>query len=85
MKTKAELDDLKAQWKADPCWDIADTEGFEEHAKELQAYQDELERKAEEDYQARVSMKAEKLNCSLETASYFIRLEQRIEYLEMRK
>ena len=85
MKTKQEIDDLKANWKADPCWDIADTEGFEEHAEELQAYQDELERKSEEDYKQRVTLKAEKLNCSFETASYFIRLEQRIEYLEMRK
>lgn len=35
MKTEWELLDLKTQWKADPCWDIEDTEGFEEHRTEL--------------------------------------------------
>ena len=36
MKTQADVVDLKAQWKADPCWDIGCTEGFEDYAEELE-------------------------------------------------
>jgi hypothetical protein len=32
------VDTLKAQWLRDPCWDIEDTEGFEDHREELLAY-----------------------------------------------
>jgi len=83
MATENELKELKAQWKADPCWDIEDTEGFEEHAEELKQYRLTTEAEWEDNYKSLVSMKAEKLNCSFETASYFLRLEQRIERLEM--
>lgn len=38
QRTAAELEDLKAQWEADPCWDIEETEGFEAHYDELFAY-----------------------------------------------
>lgn len=42
-KTRAEIDALKENWRSDPSWDIADTEGFEEHRTELAAYQAEVE------------------------------------------
>lgn len=35
MKTREELNGLKEQWVADPCWDIETTEGFEEYQAEL--------------------------------------------------
>jgi len=35
MATKEELTALKLNWMGDPCWDIEDTEGFEEHRDEL--------------------------------------------------
>lgn len=35
MKTEEEVRKLKANWQADPIWDIEDTEGFEEHREEL--------------------------------------------------
>lgn len=35
MKTEEEIRALKANWQADPIWDIEDTEGFEEHREEL--------------------------------------------------
>ena len=38
MKTKAEVHALKTNWAADPIWCLAETEGFEEHADELQEY-----------------------------------------------
>ena len=36
------VEDLKAQWIDDGCWDLADTEGFEEHRDELQAFEDKI-------------------------------------------
>ncbi len=35
MKTEQEVHELKANWQADPIWDIEETEGFEEHRAEL--------------------------------------------------
>ena len=42
MKTDAEIKELKRQWEYDPCWDIEDTEGFEEHREELTRFHEEL-------------------------------------------
>ena len=39
-KTREEIESLKASWSEDPCWDIEDTEGFEEHRAELLAYRE---------------------------------------------
>ena len=39
------LDGLKENWKQDPCWDIEDTEGFEEFHNELLAWRKEYEAK----------------------------------------
>lgn len=35
MKTREEEEDLKQNWVNDPCWDIEETEGFEEYREEL--------------------------------------------------
>jgi hypothetical protein len=77
-KTKEELDDLKAQWKADPCWDIADTEGFEDHKEELQAYQDatNIEWRVKEN--KRLVDKAFLLGCTVQLVQYIERLEDKI-------
>lgn len=37
-KTICEIQNLKRQWINDPCWDIENTEGFEEHKEELLKY-----------------------------------------------
>jgi hypothetical protein len=42
-KTRQEVEELKASWRRDPCWDIADTEGFEEYKVELLAFQRQME------------------------------------------
>ena len=41
--TTDELDALKASWLTDPCWDIEDTEGFEDDKEELLAFRKERE------------------------------------------
>lgn len=43
MKTRQEIEKLKAEWREDQGWDIADTEDFEDHAAELGAYQAQVE------------------------------------------
>ncbi len=35
QRSEAEIEDLKQQWLADPCWDIETSEGFEGHRTEL--------------------------------------------------
>lgn len=51
MPTKAELDKLKESWLKDPCWDIEETEGFEEHKEELRAFR--LEKESEWEIEAK--------------------------------
>ena len=41
MKSREELENLKRNWKQDPCYDIEDTEGFEEYREELLAFSKE--------------------------------------------
>lgn len=43
MKTRQEIEKLKADWRQDQGWDLADSEGFEDHAAELGAYQAQVE------------------------------------------
>jgi hypothetical protein len=40
---KVTIDQLKEQWKADRCWDIERTEGFEEQRQELYVWRLEFE------------------------------------------
>lgn len=40
---KEEIEELKRNWSIDPCWDIEDTEGFEDHKTELKLYRLECE------------------------------------------
>lgn len=43
MRSEDAIDKLKENWKKDPCWDIEDTEGFENHREELLAWRIEYE------------------------------------------
>lgn len=38
MATKEDIESLKRIWCLDPCWDIEDTTGFEDHKEELLSY-----------------------------------------------
>ena len=37
-RTAFEIAVLKGEWLADPCWGIEETEGFEAHRHELEAF-----------------------------------------------
>lgn len=43
MESREEVEKLKQDWKADPCWDIEETEGFGEYKEELLKYRLECE------------------------------------------
>jgi hypothetical protein len=45
-KTVEEIDALKLNWIKDPCWDIEETEGFEEHKDELLTFRQKIEKEA---------------------------------------
>jgi hypothetical protein len=51
-KTREEIEALKQDWHADPCWDIEETEGFEAHREELEAYRLECEAAWQQAYEA---------------------------------
>ena len=50
MKTREEVEALKREWLAEPCWDLEKTEGFEEYHDELLMFQTikQLTRRIEE-------------------------------------
>ena len=54
MATREEIDRLKKDWEKDPCWDIDTTEGFEEHADELKAFQEEKYAAWDRSYERRI-------------------------------
>lgn len=45
MKTLQEVEKLKYDWSLDPNWDIEETEGFEEHKKDLLIFRLTVENK----------------------------------------
>ncbi len=84
MKTQAELKALKDNWLSDPCWDIEDSEGFEEHKKELLKFRKEKEQEwAARRYNRRL-LKSEALGLrgNIKLADCVEQLENRIKSLE---
>lgn len=69
-KTREEVEALKIGWRRDPCWDIEDTDGFEEHKDELLAFHQacEAEWRAAEDERIKLTFghKAERIRESLD-------------------
>jgi len=65
MKTRAEIDALKRNWYDDPCWDIYDSEGFEDHYNELFDYQTECEREWRNKTNERNKLLADQLGLSV--------------------
>jgi hypothetical protein len=82
MKTVLELDELKSQWRRDPCWDIEETEGFEDHKEELLAYRLKCESEWKQEQTERLEKRATELGCSVALVQYIERLEYRLGVLE---
>lgn len=84
QRTRAEIDGLKANWKADPCWDIEDTETFEAHREELVAFHEQMRGQWAAEMRAKLEAKAVELGIPGNTtlAAYILRLEKRIADME---
>lgn len=86
MKYREELEALKASWVKDPCWDIEDTPGFEEHQEELLAFRKETEAKWKAENDKDLSSKAAELGVSKEQAkvlSSFNEIERELSTLDL--
>jgi len=94
VKTRPEVEALKKNWRADPCWDIYETEGFKEYRDELLLFQTNMMQgwRAKEYnhiYDFARSIGIENLGDkddepNLELAKYILKLENRIKELEER-
>lgn len=82
MKTREEIEELKRQWKNDPCWDIEDSEGFEQHRPELMDYRFMMEEHWNRKEMERKWARADLLGCSPALLQYIEGLEGRLETLE---
>lgn len=86
-KTKEDVAALKSNWLSDPCWDIEDTEGFEDYKEELQDFRLSHEDKWRAIEFNRISHKAIDLGIpeNITLARYLDILETRIKSLEDRR
>ena len=82
MKTQEEIQELKQDWFNDPCWDIEDTEGFEDHREQLKEYRLQCENKWRDGYKNRIHARADQLKCSFELVEYIERLEYKLDDME---
>jgi hypothetical protein len=84
MATREEIERLKRSWVADNCWDLEDTDGFEEHREELLAFSTAKEAEWEANRVARLMKKAEELGVpgNVALAQHVFLLEYRLSKLE---
>ena len=84
MATREELERPMAEWLADPCYDLEDADGFEEHRDELRRYREEttaaFKRKREEILRER----AAELGCTVALCEELERMQRAIEGLQDR-
>jgi hypothetical protein len=87
MKTKDEIEYLKQNWCYDPCWDLENTEGFEEYKTDLLDYRISKEVEWSRISKKELWLKAHKMGLgdNLVLAEYILKLESKIEYLEQRE
>ncbi len=83
MKTRHDIEVLKAGWLRDPCWDIETTPGFEDHADELRAFRLATEARwkaADDAREAAIDAEAEQLG-----THGLLRLLRQVEELQRRQ
>ena len=83
MKSRKKVEELKNNWMNDPCWDIYETEGFEEYRDELFEFQKRVEKENEEIRLKELNDKADSLGISgnIKLAQYILNLEWKISSL----
>ena len=85
-KNRMEIDYLKQNWMADPCWDIETTTGFEDYKDELLNFRLEKEAEWKRLASKRLWLRSYKMGTgeNLILAQYLIKLEDKIDELESR-
>jgi hypothetical protein len=80
MRTQADLAALKNNWMSDACWDIEDTEGFEDHREELLEFRLKIEGEWAAEHQRKLEDKAISIGYPGNTAlaKYVTGLERKI-------
>lgn len=80
-RTTEEIEDLKAQWLADPSWDIEQTEGFEAHEAALTDFHEQHRRIWDIAAFKHTESECNRLGCSPQMLSRLKFLESRIDSL----
>lgn len=82
QRTPDEIESLKANWQADPCWDIEDTDGFEAHRFELLAFSNAHKQACNDTELDRQLARANDMKIDIHVLKVIERLEARIKELE---
>ena len=85
MKTEQDLRDLIINWESDPCWNIEETEGFEEYKESLKSFRLEKEAEWKAERETTIKEKRKKYGCNEEMLKLIETLQHRIEILESRE
>lgn len=75
------VENLKKNWTHDPCWDLAETEGFEEHREELAEFQRAYEAQFT-DMDKQAEELAKRCDIHLDIATLLLLMNRRIRDLE---
>lgn len=84
-KTREEVDALIGNWKNDPCWDIEDTEGFEEYYDELLELRLRHEKLNDEAWAEKVAREAERMGeTNLALVEYIMNETEKVNAMKAR-
>jgi hypothetical protein len=85
-QTTEQIDALKQSWMKDPCWDIEDTPGFEDHQAELLAFRKETEAQWKAAAEAELNTKAAEMGVPkvlAQSLSSFQQIERELSGLDL--
>jgi ribosomal protein L6P/L9E len=84
VKTREDVENLKANWISDPCYNLETVEGFEEYSNELRRFQTMMESKWKNEYNDMIKSLSEKYECSFKLAEYIYNLEIKLQKIQNR-
>jgi hypothetical protein len=73
--TRKQIEELKRNWEEDPCWDLEDTKGFEDHRDELRTFRHIKEREWDVQNTKYLEAQAHELGLDLQTTQRVLQLE----------
>ncbi len=84
VPTRADVEQLKRNWLADPCYDLYSVEGFEPFNQELTEFQETQRAIWKQERKERLEARAAELGCTVALVELIERLERQIEDLSQR-